>query len=91
MDEIDNDPNVKTHPADEVSSLRIRLEDTYRALIEAQRRAAGMEQLLVRLHAVAKHGSARSGALNYLRDELLKAFGEEPEGDTHKQQDMLDG
>lgn len=37
------------------------------------------DAILSRLHAVAKHGSVRSGAWKYIRAELIEIFNEEPE------------
>ena len=59
-------------------TLESKLQQALQANQQLHMKAVAMEEILKRLHAVAKHGSVRSGALQYLRDELMRVFGEEP-------------
>lgn len=69
-----------------ISDLEHQLQEARRVAATQSQRAIDLQALLDRLHAVAKHGSVRSGALTYLRDELISAFQSEknteaPDGD----------
>lgn len=58
----------------EIETIRASANQFAQAAAAHQRRADQMQSLLERLHVAAKFGTTRSGALEYIRQELLSAF-----------------
>ena len=58
----------------EIEAIRTRANRFAQAAAAHQRRADQMQSLLEKLHVAAKFGTTRSGALEYIRQELLAAF-----------------